>query len=404
MPQLLVLYHYFHPDDVVSAQHFAQFCLEMKQRGWEVRVMPCNRGCRDEKRAFPLHEVWEGIQIERVWRPAFRQASHVGRTLNLLWMLACWSGRALWRGNRADVLLIGTDPILSVLLALPWNVLQPKTKIVHWCFDLYPEGAVSEGLLKGKGIPILILRRVLRSAYCACDLIVDIGVCMKERLQAYGSPSPMSTLTPWALEEPEAPAEIDAQERALLFGDAKLGLLYSGSFGRAHSADLFLDLARMLRGESIRFAFSVRGNRVEQLQQSVTADDVNIFFAPFTTQERLLSRLGAADIHMASLRPEYTGVCVPSKFFGSLASGRPVLFEGSPDSAIARWIVEHGVGWVLRHGNLEQVAEHLKILAQSETERCSLRKRCYDVYQEFFSKRQVMNRFDENLRDLLKLS
>jgi len=47
------------------------------------------------------------------------------------------------------------------------------------------------------------------------------------------------------------------------------------------------------------------------------------------------------------LSPSYTGAVVPSKFFGALAAGRPVLFEGSVDCSIARWIKEHRIGWVL---------------------------------------------------------
>ena len=75
-------------------------------------------------------------------------------------------------------------------------------------------------------------------------------------------------------------------------------------------------------------------------------------FAGFAPESELEKRLAAADIHLVSLRPEWTGVVVPSKFFGSLAAGRPVVFAGGPDSAIARWIHEFGVGWVLTTDNV----------------------------------------------------
>ena len=51
---------------------------------------------------------------------------------------------------------------------------------------------------------------------------------------------------------------------------------------------------------------------------------------------------------------------VPSKFFGSLAAGRPVVFAGGPDSAIAGWIREFGVGWVLTADNVAEVAAELR--------------------------------------------
>ena len=39
---------------------------------------------------------------------------------------------------------------------------------------------------------------------------------------------------------------------------------------------------------------------------------------------------------------------MPSKFFASLAVGRPVLYAGPAESEIARWIAEHDLGLHLR--------------------------------------------------------
>ena len=71
-------------------------------------------------------------------------------------------------------------------------------------------------------------------------------------------------------------------------------------------------------------------------------------------QSDLEVRLSAADIHVVTLRDEWTGTVVPSKFFGALAVGRPVLFAGSPKSAVARWIVKHRVGWVLTESSMPE--------------------------------------------------
>src|SRR5262249_20963850 len=118
-PRIAVLYHYFYPDDVVSARHLTQFCLDLEARGWEVEALPCNRGCRDDSVGLPLREEWQGLSIHRVWRPRLRQASGAGRILNSMWMLASWSTLALRRlRNTPDVVLVGTDPMLSVLTAL----------------------------------------------------------------------------------------------------------------------------------------------------------------------------------------------------------------------------------------------------------------------------------------------
>ena len=53
-PRIAVLYHYFPPDDVVSARHYGDLCAGLAERGWDVTAMPCNRGCHDSSRSFPL--------------------------------------------------------------------------------------------------------------------------------------------------------------------------------------------------------------------------------------------------------------------------------------------------------------------------------------------------------------
>jgi glycosyltransferase involved in cell wall biosynthesis len=193
----------------------------------------------------------------------------------------------------------------------------------------------------------------------------------------------------------------DPAVRRELFGGAALGLLYSGNFGRAHSYEEFLALARHLRGDNVAVCFAVRGNRADELRKAVRPDDANVAFAGFAPEAELERRLAAADVHLVSLRPEWTGVVVPSKFFGSLAAGRPVVFAGGADSAIAGWVREFGVGWVLTADNAAAVAADLRALAADPARLAELQRRCHAVYQEHFSWRAVTAGWDRELRGLL---
>ncbi len=404
-PHAVLLYHYFHPDDVVSARLFSDMAEGLTERGWDVTAMPCHRGCREENVSRPLSETWSGGRIDRVWRPNAKQASAKGRILNAGWMLAAWGWRALTtRRHPNEVVVVGTDPILSVLAALPWRFFRTGTRVAHWCHDLYPEAAVSDGLLREQSLPIKILKRFLASAYRRCGLIADLGSCMANLLRKYGSKANTATLTPWALVEPETTSAPDPAVRAKLFGEAKLGLLYSGNFGRAHSYSEFLELARLLRNTGIGFCFAGRGNRADELKAAVHPDDSNVTFAGFAPEAELEQRLTACDLHLVSLRPEWTGTVVPSKFFGALAVGRGVLFTGSPDSAIAKWIHEYRVGFVATPETIPSVAAELKRLASDPSELLAMRQRCIEVYKQHFSKEEQLNRWDRELRKLLPAS
>ncbi len=404
-PKVTVLYHYFYPDDVVSARHFEDFCKGLVARGWQVEAMPCNRGCRDERQTYPRRETWCGIAIRRVWRPRLRQASTIGRLLNAVWMILAWSVLLVVRRRKSlpDVLVIGTDPVLSVLAAWFVKRLRPSVQVAHWCYDLYPEAPIAEGMLRENSALVRLLKRLTGAAYRYCAILADLGGCMRRLLERYNTPARHVTLVPWALSEPAEVVSADPATRHELFGEAKLGLLYSGNFGRAHSYEELLELARSLRGEPIHFCFGVRGNQAAELRAAVQADDTNVSFAGFAPESALEKRLGAADVHLVSLRPAWTGVVVPSKFFGCLAAGRPVLFAGSQDAAIAQWIREFGIGWVLNRETLPQVAQELRRLTEDTKELRALRQRCRDVYQAHFSQEKTMDQWDRELRALLKL-
>jgi glycosyltransferase involved in cell wall biosynthesis len=397
-----LLYHYFHPDDVVSARLYSDLAEGLMARGWEVTAMPCHWGCRDESVKWPLAETWAGGMVRRVWRPNLRQASARGRLLNAAWMIAAWSWRAMTTHRHTrEVVVVGTDPILSPFAVLPWRFFRTQCRAAHWCHDLYPEAAVADGLLRERSIPVRVLKRLLAAAYRRCGLIADLGSCMGGLLKRYGSPARTVTLVPWALVEPPEVSEPDVAVRRSLFERAKLGLLYSGNFGRAHSYTEFLDLARRLRGCDIGFCFAGRGNRADELKAAVTPEDTNVTFAGFAPEAELEKRLTACDLHLVSLRPEWTGTVVPSKFFGALAAGRGVLFAGSPGSAIAGWIREHRVGYVLTNDTAAAVAEELKRLAADPGELADMRRRCHAVYHQHFSKRRQLDAWDAEFRRLI---
>ncbi len=443
--KILVLYHYFHPDDVVSAIQKKVLAEDMARRGYAVEVWPSNRSCHHKNDVYTtIPETINGVLVRRVWRPGFKQHKFIGRILNTIWMAAAWKLRILFSRKNYDVVVIGTDPIFAFAIAplIRWK--WPKCRIVQWCFDMYPEYAEAEGIIRENGWIATIIRWFLKWPYRVHDLVVNIGPCMRERLSRYPIKA-HTTITPWALEEPADPLPIDPIEREALFGSSPLALLYSGNFGRPHEYRLTLALARHLRhaanptkrGQASQFTisatptlvYSARGSKLSELKTAVTPEDTNVRFVDFAPPDRLAARLASPDIHVVSLSPSYTGAVVPSKFFGALAAGRPVLFEGSVDCSIARWIKEHKVGWILpsraegdahsapfsRSGRgdwdaaelgvddeerkaIEEVGMDLLVFAADPARKEAMFRHCHEVYQKHFSKRVMLERWRQAIQ------
>jgi colanic acid biosynthesis glycosyl transferase WcaI len=405
----LVLYHYLFPDDVVSSQHFSDLCQGLVERGWDVTGCCCTRSCREPLLTFPRASNWNGVKIRRIWRPRFSQSSSHGRLFNALWMITVWSLLAFNPFLRVSQLVIGTDPVLSILVALPWKLVRPRIRIAHWCFDLYPEAAIADRIIPENGVIARTLNWLLAAAYRRCDLVADLGPCMKACLGRYlGERNSTTTIPVWAIVEPDVPVAVDEAERRTLFGDARLTLMYSGNFGKAHSYREIFDVAARFSPGDAKFVFGARGNRVAELIQAIKTGPRNVTMAEFATVGALEKRLAAADIHIVTLRSEWTGAVVPSKFFGAIAAGRPVLFIGSASSGIAAWIRELAVGWVLDTGlsaadyeiAIERTVRELQELARDRTLLHKLFSHCHGVYQAHFSKRRLLDQWHRELAAL----
>jgi len=393
-PKLLVLYHFFHPDEVVSARIFSDFAEEQARRGWEVTALTTNRAHGDLAARFPATERWNDVQIHRVFRPAWSQKKPLPRMANSAWTVTAWFLKTLALGA-FDAIVIGSDPTFAASIAIPLRRARPRAALVHWCFDLYPDAGEAEWTGAGRLLSPPA-RAVMRAAYRCCDGVVDLGPDMRERLERYGGAPARATFTPWALVEPALPAEPDPATRRELFGDAKIGLLYAGSMSRPHDYESLVQLARACRaraGGEIVVCFACTGTNLRALKASVGPEDTNVRFAPFADEATLARRLAAADFHLGSLRPEYNGVVVPSKFFAALAAARPFIFAGTADTSVARWIREHGVGLVLEPGRADEVAAHLVAIKDEPARIRAGRAVALAAYRGHFSKQVVNDRW-----------
>ncbi len=397
--KVYVFYHFYKPDPVVSAVHFSDFCEGLVKRGWDVTVYTSNRYCRTpDKTIDPLSDTIEGVHVKRIWRPNLNQGNHVLRLINSGWMQASWLFKCLL-AKKPEAYVVGTDPQFSQFMFPFLWFMSPKSKRILWCFDLYPEAIEADmNSVIISGIS-RVLKRLSKWSYKLVDVMVDIGPCMRERLDIYQHKADKATLVPWALSEPDDLKDPKLDVRQKNFGDCKLALLYSGTLGKAHEYKGFLQLARLSREENlpISFAFSASGNRFQELKQELTDEDSNINILPFAALEELEDRLLSADVHMMSLREEWAGIVVPSKFFGTLASGRPVLYQGPENSAIFQWINKFDTGFVLDVGNVSNTLNQLRALIDQPEKLKELNQCSRAAYHQNFSKEVILDKWDELL-------
>lgn len=112
-----------------------------------------------------------------------------------------------------------------------------------------------------------------------------------------------------------------------------------------------------MRSERALFQFVGEGAKKPKLEALVEEHELrNVQFLPYQPMHRLAEMLSAADLSVVCFERGHTGISVPSKAYGVLASGTPIVGILDPEGEIGQMITETGCG-VLVEPNGESIAE-----------------------------------------------
>lgn len=398
--KILIFNHIFWPDKINTARHISELSEELVTRGWDVTAIVGNRYYVNHKNIIkPKRGVWNGVKYRRIYIPPFNQKKNIQRLLTSFWLILSWIVKLSFIG-RYDAIIIGTNPPFVYLLVPFIKLFKRKTKILMWGFDLYPE-AIIVSKEKSFSFSGKVLKNIAKFCYRKLDVIVDIGPCMRDIYRQYSHSAKEETLPPWSFVEPIEMLQPHIETRQKLFKNANLTLLYTGTIGNAHEFDVFLQLARELnkRNASVGFCFAGFGNRFEDLKSQIDENDSNISFAGFVeTDQELEERLSSADLMLISLKHEWTGVSVPSKYFSALAIGKAVLFSGSENSALSIWTSKYDVGFQVQKDSINKIANVLCDIANNPELISKMKENSFKTYQDYFSKKVICDKWSVLLK------
>ena len=136
---------------------------------------------------------------------------------------------------------------------------------------------------------------------------------------------------------------------------------YSGNLGCAHPVEPVVELIALLADEpGLAFLFIGAGAGYRPLRAALPVASRTSSSGPIQDQALLPQSLTVPDVHLVTLR-EWEGLVVPSKLYGVLAAGRPVVFIGDPEGDVAQ-IVRDGPGLVARPETMPALAVELRAL------------------------------------------
>jgi glycosyltransferase involved in cell wall biosynthesis len=358
-PRLLVFNQYYWPGVEATAHLLSELCEALAQ-DYDVTVVTGRLAGYEDA---PDYERRNGVAIVRVHSTAYDRSPLHRRAINYFTYVARALRRGLFSVPRPDIVLSMTDPpmIGDVALVVAKRFRAPFVVISQ---DVFPEIAVELGRLKN---PMFVrLLNVLTCFYLRrADHVVAIGERMKERLAAKAPEARITVIPNWVDTRAITPQPRDndwAHEHGL---GGSFVVMHSGNVGHAQDLDTLIhatthvreldNLSVVLIGTGARHAdYVALANRLE-------ADKV--FFLPYQPREVLAQSLSSADVHFVGLAPGLAGYVVPSRLYGILAAGRPVVAAADDDSETAQVVREVGCGIVIPPGRPDLLAATLRKLA-----------------------------------------
>ena len=355
-PRLLVFNQYYWPGVEATAHLLSELCAALAEE-FDVTVVT---GRLPQPGGEPGRATHEGVEIVRVRSTAYdRSALHL-RALNYATYLA-QSLRAGLAAERPDVVLCMTDPpvIADIALIVARRFGVPLVVVSQ---DVFPEIAVELKRLENPAV-IEVLRRAIGAYLERADRVVAIGETMRERLEQKGAPPERLRVIPnWVDSSVLTPQPRDnpwAREHGL---DARFVVMHSGNVGYAQNLDALVRAATFLRDlDRLTIAIVGEGSRRAPLMElAELLETESVYFLPYQPREVLPQSLSAADVHVVGLARGLSGYVVPSRLYGIMAVGRPVIVAAEASSETAQLVDRVGCGVVLPPGRPELLAEQIR--------------------------------------------
>ncbi|OZT11316.1 glycosyltransferase WbuB [Priestia aryabhattai] len=364
--KLLIYAHYYAPDVASTGQILKELAEGMLDE-FEITVIcvvPSYTGkiTEEYKKKMFYKEVINGVNVLRIRVPEFSKNNKLSRVKNIL---AYFFGamRATFKVGRMDyVYSISQPPILGGLLGV-WGKWMKRAKYIYNIQDFNPEQIMAVGYSKNK----FILKMMMWFDKFSCkqsDKVIVVGRDMietlKERFNHKNVPN-YAFINNWTNEKEIYPLPSN-HEKVVSFKkkyglENKFVFMYSGNLGLYYDLENLMTVIRKFKDrDDIAFAFIGEGSIKDKLVSYKEENDLNnVKFIPYQDKSDLIYSLNAGDVHWCLNAKGIKGVSVPSKLYGIIAAGKPIIGALEKNSEARLIIEETKCGYVTEPGNYGEI-------------------------------------------------
>jgi hypothetical protein len=318
------------PDFGAVGQYAAILARDLASQGRDVRLIGLTSG--DGRTITEFLPGGGFFEITYVSSPLYQKSDNLKRLL--------WTIRTNFRlinqvfldksSYKSELVFTGAPPFMLFFAAILKFVL--RVSLTYRITDFYPEVVIAEF---GRRAWLVAAQRVTWVARRLVDRFEVLGEDQRALLIAGGIAADRIRLkrdvSPVTIRDDTRPAACPGSLR-----DYKI-LLYSGNYSVAHDVETVVEGLIRHHGQgrgSFGLWLNATGSKADIVEQRLRAANIPMARSGPVSLDELPGLLLAAGVHLISLRPQFSGIVLPSKVYGCIASRRPILFVGPASSDV----------------------------------------------------------------------
>jgi len=280
---------------------------------------------------------------------------------------------------------------------------QKYVILVH---DLWPELPAHVGMIRKGGLLYRTIDFINRLSFKYASATVVLSGAMKKRVldkvpEMDGSVHAIHNWVDADRVYPVAKAN-NRLLKELGLQDKKV-VMYSGNLGRYQHLEVMIHAAGELRyRDDIVFVFAGgHGGKRQKLQDMAASRNLdNVMFTPFQPLDRLAESLSMADVSLIGIYPENEeneGVIMPSKLYGLLAVGRPIICVSDPKSEVIEILKRAGAGLYSSIDDPKELAQKIGAVLDDPKKAQEMGQNGRRYFLERFERKMVTREWKEAL-------
>ena len=399
----VILSQLFYPEEAATGKLLTDLAEAMVAQGMDVEVIAGQPTYFHYGKA-PAKLVHKGITVHRPLCTWFRKDSLPGRLLNISTYMFSLLWTVVSRRERGPFLIVTNPPFLPLVGFLAKRMYGAKyVVLVH---DVYPDLLPAFGVA-GPNSPIVrVWNRINRWIYSHADASVVLGREMARVIAAKdtrpNADQRIRIIPNWADGQIIQPKDKQDSEFFRQAGiQAGFVLEYSGNMGRQHNVGLLIEAMDRLRGEDMHLMFIGGGHKKPTAEKLVAEKGLgNVSFHEFQPYEKVGESLTACDVQVAMLDEAVTGLAVPCKLYGMLASGKALLVVCDERGEMGQVVQEEKCGLVVAPGDLDGLVEAIRWLRDHPQERQEMGRRARKAFEAKYTLEHVAEEYVQAMRSI----